>query len=444
MYRFLTLLRVKMYKSRIKCWGLEKKCKENEMRALVQENYHRMAKGRFSSFHIRGKKVDFGKVVRYWERKNLSIDQVVDQRGMSKTPEGLRCMTPLPSPVQSPKLLAIPERMFILLRRYHFDRAEYGVWRPRWQKHCRQITQSQSYRSSSILVLLHQCDSACGFFANGSFVEGRHALDSAFAGIQGIVQAEHSDILPGIFQLTLRLCQYGRQEISLMILRHFSAMGGLLLGEEHPIKVICGWLSSLGVTDKSYWEEFLRRGNRAVCDTFQAAAGSSPKLTRWTALKPLWIASTRDDQGSDEESRLWRLLNSCNSHLDDGDLRKFYVPLALADCCYRKRKFHEVIEIVQPFQDYIRSIKIRHGDIDTEKGLADLAHSQDQLGKRKSDLNYILDASELCVQEGTLHDDLQPIRILVLERWLREEGEQDAAALVETKRLRLQESMGLL
>ena len=432
-----------MYKSRIKCWGLEKKFKENEMRAIVQENHQWVAKGKVSDIHIRGKRVDFGKVVRYWKRKNLSIDQVVDQREMSKISEGLRCMTPLPFPIQSPKLLVIPERMFILVRRYHFDRAEYGVWRPRYRRHCHKVKHSQLQSSSSVIVLLHQCDSACRLFANGSFVEGRQALDSAFAGIQDIVQAEHSDILPGIFQLTLRLSQYGRQEISLMILRHFAAMGGLLLGEEHPIRLICGWISSFGAADKASYEGFLRQGNRAVCDTFQAAVGLSHMKTQGISLKSLWTASHRD-QGSDEEIVLRRLINSNNSHLEDGDLRRFYCPLALADCVYRKGKFHEVIEIVKPFQDYTKSIKIRHGDIDTEKGLANLARAQDQLGKGKPDMNHLLDASELCVTEKTLHDDLVPIRVLMLERWLREDGEHDAAAAVGRQRLRLQESMGLL
>ncbi|KAL2057518.1 hypothetical protein ABVK25_001902 [Lepraria finkii] len=90
---------VKMYKMRIKQWGLDKKNnKENEMRAIVHKNKQRSDQGKRSVYRTRDRQVDYADVVRYFNRKKISIDDVIARRTGSATPEAVECFTPVLSP----------------------------------------------------------------------------------------------------------------------------------------------------------------------------------------------------------------------------------------------------------------------------------------------------------------------------------------------------------
>ena len=56
-----------MYKTHISKWGLDKKNKDHEMRAVVRKYRHREAQGKRSKIHIRGKERSFEEIVRYWK-----------------------------------------------------------------------------------------------------------------------------------------------------------------------------------------------------------------------------------------------------------------------------------------------------------------------------------------------------------------------------------------
>ena len=107
-----------MYKTRIKQWALDKKSKENEMRAIVRKSKQRTDLGKRTTFRIRGRPVGFEKIASYWERKGMSIDDVIAERTASVTPEAVDYFTPLPSPIMTPELLATPERVLISIQDY--------------------------------------------------------------------------------------------------------------------------------------------------------------------------------------------------------------------------------------------------------------------------------------------------------------------------------------
>ena len=104
------------------------------MKAVVPRNTDRVAKGKASTLIIRGKAVDMKAVVRYWERKHLSLDEIAAQQAGSKTPEQMECITPVPSPVRTPEILAILESILLKLRDFHQGPFGHGMSRPRQQR----------------------------------------------------------------------------------------------------------------------------------------------------------------------------------------------------------------------------------------------------------------------------------------------------------------------
>ena len=53
----------KMYKRRIKQWGLDKKNKDDEMRFIVHKIKARLDQGKQSKVHVRGKAIDDKEVI---------------------------------------------------------------------------------------------------------------------------------------------------------------------------------------------------------------------------------------------------------------------------------------------------------------------------------------------------------------------------------------------
>ena len=115
-----------MYRTRIRNWGLDKKSKEHEMKALAY--IYRQESGCVGSsiVRIRNRRYGLKDVARYWARKGLSVDEVdignivdrvqtVANQGTSGT--SLRLVVP-------PEDLVKVERLFCYVREYrgHFSR----------------------------------------------------------------------------------------------------------------------------------------------------------------------------------------------------------------------------------------------------------------------------------------------------------------------------------
>ena len=88
---------VKMYKSRINKWGLDKNCKAKEMKAIARKKVERDAIGKASLFQIRGRQVDIEEVLRHFKRKRYqSLEEMVarDKSPEARTPSDIDCLTP--------------------------------------------------------------------------------------------------------------------------------------------------------------------------------------------------------------------------------------------------------------------------------------------------------------------------------------------------------------
>lgn len=84
-----------MYQRKIAQWGLEKKDKGPEMRAILRVARQRQAAGQESIFWIRGRKVDMEEVRRYFEAKGEDPDTLDVQD--SPIPSTVTVETPSPN-----------------------------------------------------------------------------------------------------------------------------------------------------------------------------------------------------------------------------------------------------------------------------------------------------------------------------------------------------------
>lgn len=234
-----------MYKTHIKRWGLDKKNKENEMRAIVRKKKQMGDQGKAVTFRVRGRLVDYRDVVRYWERKGVRVEDVIAQRTGSVTPEAVECFTAPQSPITTPESLAIPERILVSIRDYFNGSFESGTWftiDPRLS--CR-TTKVEEDTTEHLYALIEQSFIACWLFENNRSAEGGQILISATARIKKILLAEHPMTLTYLLTLCAYLCKRRRHEIALAIFRQISALARMTDREFHPLRCISRSLRTL-------------------------------------------------------------------------------------------------------------------------------------------------------------------------------------------------------
>lgn len=232
-----------MYKSRITQWNLDKKNKENEMRAVARKRKLRRDQGKLSIFRVRGRSVDSDEEVRYWHRKGVTVDDVIAQRIMSRTPEAVQVFTRIHSPVSTPAELATPERIFRSIQDYVAGSFEAGTWA---RTDPRSLCYSTKANGSAPLGLhFAGCLEACKLFEKNHFADGGRVLLTATAGLKDTVLTEDPNILFAMCTSMFLMRQKRRDEIAMAILRQVSDLSGVLLAGEHPLRHICAWLSSV-------------------------------------------------------------------------------------------------------------------------------------------------------------------------------------------------------
>ena len=304
-----------MYKTHIKQWGLDKKNKDFEMRAVVRKNKQRADQGKGSIIRIRGQLRDFAEVVRYWNRRGISIDDIIARRTASPTPEAVECFTPVPSPILTPEVLAIPERMFRCIRDYFEGSFESGTWvitEPLF--HC-VTTKDKENTDECLAGLVLQCELACLLFSRSMFQEAGQNLIAATAKIKQILSAELPRSLIELFRLINYVRRHKRDEMALIILRQFSALGKVVLGSEHPLSRICEWLDS---TSPSGFDDTVVRCMESIVDQFERFVGSMHTSTLSARLIYFWVASPEGNAGIQMRQKF---LDECEKTLRPHDPR---------------------------------------------------------------------------------------------------------------------------
>ena len=410
-----------MYKKRINLWSLDKNFKKNEMKAVVRKHLSRALSGKASSFIVRGRQIDYSDVLRYWERKNEQIEDVILQRAASKTPEAVRCFTPIPSPVDVHAKFALPEHILSMLRNYHVGSFESKTWQDEGPDSFCRTTKIRHGARDPLGILFHHCWLACVLFGKGNCQEAGRNLRFAMAEVKDIVMAEEPCTFVELLALLLDICRFGYHEIALSLLRQISAMAATVLGHQHPLRLICQWLALLCQSDQRCFSEMLCSLFKAIADTFERTVGAMHTST----LKSRLILFGFTDPSS-HGAQLEKLVHNCENALDPQDLRTIEASLQWADYCWRTSDYKKAKEIAQVSLSRVKKM-IQPKFRTYAWALEILAMSQYMAGDIRMAIHNLRDAIIHLLSSDCPYSGVQGLMML-LEKWLSEQGNLAQAA----------------
>ncbi len=378
---------IKMYKTRIKQWGLNKRQQHMVIRAVTNQCRirHRVAPEGHSAPCPHGRVVTVRDVVQCRWCRQVVIDYIDIPRPASASCETmLVCFTSVPTLSTTPGLLGMPERIFNTIRNYYRGSFASGTWLSDQEGiHCWTIKDCPGggliKASSEYLdALVFKSDIACQLFANNYCREAGQALISATANIKKIVQAEHPMTLSVLFEFALQVRRRNRQAIAVVVLRYFSALAKVLLGDKHPLRQICGWLASV---DTALLDDVIVRCFRSAVEHFQTSLGSMHRSTLESRLRYIKEVSRHEDING-EELLLKNLLDDYERILGTHDIRTINIRLSLADLYLKRNEIPRAWKVLEEttliFQQarllsnqryYLRSYRLWLHDDESEKAI---------------------------------------------------------------------------
>ena len=410
MYPPLTSLNtysVKMYKTHIAKWGLDKKNKEPEMRAIVRKNRQRAEQGKRSDFRVRKRQMNFAEVVRYWERKGVTIDEVTARSIASPTPEAVECFTPVSSPITPPEDLATPEYILRIIRGYIAASFESGTWvktNPRIE--CYSVKDGLGFARP--VNFYNLCMLAARLLVMKKFDEMEGTLSAASAMSRKILLAEDPQNLQVILILMGNMHSLYDHEMALRILYQLSATSKELLGESHPLGLFCAWLAAM---PWSQMKEIISKCFNVMIDDFESLIG--PMHVSTLNYRPSL-------DGMDVSlALLRRLLDKCESALGPYDERTLGVRVWLMDCTYQKGHHAEAKRMGEDLLAHVQENQERAqpGRFSAESHKY-IALSQYVLGETQLAILHLEIAIHLWMREAGAQDALVRSLRLTLEQWV--------------------------
>ena len=331
-----------MYKDRIRKWQIDKKIKSHEMKAIIRKQAQRSRVGKKSLFHLRNSQVPEHKVTRYRKAmKLLSEEQALMLR--AETPPGLICYTPPASPLTTPEILEIPERIAKLVQDYIDGSFDSGTWI---------ITEygdvvGTKGSGNFITRFYDKVWTAMAHFQRGQIGHSWRILRIAMASIEHIVSTEDPGTLEKLaFLLLETICYLNASGITFILLKQFSAMSALILPKQHPFNQIFARLVRLDVSHLRYT---LIMANKRQLDRFSRSLGRF----NWRTLSiELYLLASKSLDGAEHttEAHL-TLLQAMELALGASDPRVLSTRHALALHYLKEGNYIEAIETAQRIVD---------------------------------------------------------------------------------------------
>ena len=423
-----------MYKTHIAKWGLDKKNKEPEMRAIVRKNKQRAERGKRSNFRVRNRHLDLAEVIRYWERKGVTIDEVIARSTASPTPEAVECFTPISSPITPPEDLATPEYMLRIIRGYIAGSFESGTWvktDPRFSSYSIKNGGEANYLADYGDL----CQSANRFLSMGNFDEVERYLFAASALSGKMLIAERPETLMTILHLAAEMQGSHNHEIALRIFHQLSALSKELLGESHPLCLFGTWLASM---QRPRLEGIISRCFDVMVDDFESLLGTMHLST----LRCCFLSSNKNIyEGSSSLRMPQKLVDKCETKLGSHDPRTLSAREWLMILTNNEGRFIEAKSLAEQL---LASIQEHQATAFSEtvpaRALAILAQGQYVLGEPHLAIANLQTAIHLRMMRFGSQDGTVMIWLSKLEQWFIAQGQLNTAMAVRDQRIKLLES----
>ncbi|OLN89783.1 hypothetical protein CCHL11_09500 [Colletotrichum chlorophyti] len=254
---------VKMYKSRIWKWGLDKKLKSDEVLAIMLLKRDRDALKKPTEYLIRGQVVDLDNINRYLKRNpSLMARLRAGQAPSLHASKEVACRTPSPPPSPARGLaptteLQSTEQVLCLFRDYIDGSFSSGAWRCEYDVECSSSRFDQGDRSNDLFervmtsfALLNQS------LITGDHIDINKLLDPSFELLKQIVAVESPDFVARTVCLLWYLERHYKHELLRLVLDYLAGLVPIVLGPHHILSHIWRRLGAAEFTD--YYELSMR------------------------------------------------------------------------------------------------------------------------------------------------------------------------------------------
>ena len=416
-----------MYKDRIRKWQIDKNTKGHEMKAIIRKQAQRSRAGKKSLFYLRNSQVPEHKVARYRKAmKLLSEEQALMLR--AETPPGLICYTPPASPLTTPEILEIPERIAKLVQDYIDGSFDSGTWIISEYEDVVSAKGSPDFIDRLYVEVYFAVDR----FQAGDTGYAWRILRMAMASIEHIVSAEDPSTLEILAFLLLKIIRsLNTSGVTLILLQQFSAMSALILPKQHPFNQILPRLIRL---DMSLLKYTLITANESQLDRFSRSLGRFNWATLAIELDLLKLKSL--DGAAHTTKAYLTLLQAIELALDASDRRVLITRGELAQYYLYEGSFIGAIEIAQGIVDVAAQI----GPV-LASPLYTLSYAQYKLSMTtlaEQNLRQAIHTQAKCYgwEDGDVLDHMSE-----LEDWLEEWERPAEAAEVRRQRYKIVDSM---
>lgn len=229
---------VKMYKSRIWKWGLDKKLKSDEVLAILLLKHERDAQRKPTQFTIRGQPVDLDNINRYIKRNPVLVARFRSGQVPSvQTSHEVSCYTPPPSPgrsISAPLETFRVDEMLRLFRDYVEGSFASFAWE--WQYDVSCIGRIPGDRSDELFenvmasfALVNRC------LKRGDNVSVEKILNPAFESLKEIVAAESPFFVVRTVSLLWYLERHHKRDLLRQVSSYLGNLVPIMLGQHHPL-----------------------------------------------------------------------------------------------------------------------------------------------------------------------------------------------------------------
>ena len=330
-----------MYKTRISEWGIGKNQKRNRKGTVVGNSRHPRDQERPHTHRLRTQVTDPRYFHRYREHRGVRTASIIAQQTELHTLEAVGCFNALMPQSIMREPMTKTERILISIRDYFAGSFEAGIWKSTDPRMSCKSTKGQEDAMIHLIALGQRCVTACRLLDNNHFQEAGQSLISATSKIKEILSAEDPMTLTYLFAVVAHIHQQRRHEIVLAILRQFSALAEILMGNRHPLHCICALLVSI---HPSHFGETISRCSASTGDQFESLV--DPMCRSTLVSRGLHTREVDDSREMAQKTCvLQNLLSKCEASLGSFDVRTFEIRLTLA--------FHHLEN-----SDYVEAVKL--------------------------------------------------------------------------------------
>ncbi|KAK3361343.1 hypothetical protein B0T24DRAFT_539550 [Lasiosphaeria ovina] len=246
---------MKMYRTRIKKWELDKNNKMAEVVEMVRIKKKRDAINKASRFTIRGRRVDWDDVERYLARNpGLHAKFQDGELEVGNADHGIVCRTPSPDPVRA---LAVPgnldgardvrvhEEILQLFTTYTAGSYDQGTWKL-WPAHNRFFGPGGAKAHSRLNNWASSFRTVTDW--TGSEADSVRLINSHMEEVQQIIKDEDSTLFPCL----IRACFYlssRRPLVGAQVSNFVASMFAVVLGRHHPMTRIWSRIKTLPIAN---------------------------------------------------------------------------------------------------------------------------------------------------------------------------------------------------